>query len=373
MMEERKKLKILLLEDNHDDVALIERELSRNDLPFENECVDTREEFNAALLRFNPDVVLSDHGLPGFNSREALSICRREKMTMPFILVTGTISDENAIECLSNGADDFVLKSNLSRLPAVIRTALRKRKVDQFKSDAGRVLRQQNEALIKSRSEILGFITKAVGKLRGPNESMHALIEAARNENVNHRVTSILDMLQRCVSGNERMFKSIDDVAKWTANKSSISRISWSDQMDRVATEMKLEFPGATTNFNLTTDAAFFSDSESVAFIIKTLVNNACTYSKKSYDPEIEIQVMTTSEEATITVRDQGCGIGEEVLPKVYDMFFRGNEKIPGTGMGLYIVKQIVTALHGSIQLQSEIGKGTSAIVVIPNVLTGFH
>ncbi len=74
-MESQKRLKILMLEDNENDVLLIEHVLQKDNLSFEHICVDTRSEYIEAITRFRPDVVLSDHGLPGFNSREALKLC----------------------------------------------------------------------------------------------------------------------------------------------------------------------------------------------------------------------------------------------------------------------------------------------------------
>ncbi|MEJ0033531.1 MAG: response regulator [Bacteroidota bacterium] len=102
-MEAEKKLKILMLEDNPEDAFLIERVLRKDNMVFVSERVDTREEFCESIERFQPDVVLSDHGLPRFNSREALKISLKERATAPFILVTGTMSDEIAISCLAKG------------------------------------------------------------------------------------------------------------------------------------------------------------------------------------------------------------------------------------------------------------------------------
>ena len=79
--------------------------------------MDTRDEFVDGIQHFDPDVILSDHALPQFNSTEALKICRTSHRKVPFILVTGTVSEEFTVNCLKAGADDYVLKSNLSRLP----------------------------------------------------------------------------------------------------------------------------------------------------------------------------------------------------------------------------------------------------------------
>lgn len=127
-METEKPLRILMLEDNQDDVFLLKRLLNKAGFSFESMAVDTREEFMQAIQEFRPDVVLSDHGLPQFNSIQALKVCHQENQYVPFILVTGTVSDEFARKCLAQGADDYILKSDLSRLPNAIKAALQKRK-----------------------------------------------------------------------------------------------------------------------------------------------------------------------------------------------------------------------------------------------------
>src|SRR4051812_14289214 len=99
------ELRILMLEDLHDDVGLIERILRKQGLRFVSNAVDTRQDFVEALLQFKPDVILSDHALPQFNSLEALSICHDNNVHVPFILVTGTVSEEFAVNCLKQGAD----------------------------------------------------------------------------------------------------------------------------------------------------------------------------------------------------------------------------------------------------------------------------
>jgi len=149
-MESNRKLKILLLEDSEDDALLIERVLHKDALHYVLQCVESRRGFVNALADFKPDVVLSDHGLPEFNSMEALSISLREVPKAPFILVTGSVSDEFAISCLRAGADDYILKSNLTRLPSAIRNAVRKKTLDRLKREARHALRTQNQALVKA-------------------------------------------------------------------------------------------------------------------------------------------------------------------------------------------------------------------------------
>ena len=153
-----KELKILMLEDVQDDVGLIERTLKKQGVVFTSKRVDTHDEFVHALDNYNPDVILSDHALPQFNSIEALTICRKKHNDVPFILVTGTVSEEFAVHCLKQGADDYVLKSNLVRLPSAIKNALKQRHHDHKRKKAEKALRKQNEELVKINKELDSFV-----------------------------------------------------------------------------------------------------------------------------------------------------------------------------------------------------------------------
>jgi CheY-like chemotaxis protein len=116
----KEHLKILIIEDVEEDVELVRRELIKEKFSFTLYRVDEKEEYLNGLVDIKPNVILSDHSLPQFNSVEALEISQRIGLNVPFILVTGTVSEEFAVTCLKNGADNYVLKGNLSRLPSAI-------------------------------------------------------------------------------------------------------------------------------------------------------------------------------------------------------------------------------------------------------------
>jgi DNA-binding NtrC family response regulator len=119
-----RSLKILMVEEEQDDVNLIKRALQKGGILFEARVVDGEEKFRAELREFRPDVILSDHSLPGFNSIEALKICQNEGLNTPFILVTGSVSEEFANISLKAGAAGYVFKSDLIKLPDVISRSL---------------------------------------------------------------------------------------------------------------------------------------------------------------------------------------------------------------------------------------------------------
>jgi PAS domain S-box-containing protein len=126
-------LKILLLEDSQLDAEIIRRLLIKGVSNCEFKLAINKKTFLSALDEFMPDVILSDNSLPRFNAVEALKIVRERSLRVPFILITGTVSEEYAAGIIKQGADDYVLKDRLTRLPAAIDSALRYRQAEKEK------------------------------------------------------------------------------------------------------------------------------------------------------------------------------------------------------------------------------------------------
>jgi PAS domain S-box-containing protein len=129
-------LKILLLEDSPTDAELIRRLLVKEKVHCEFFLATDGDSFRKGLKEFVPDVVISDNSLPQFSSSQALDITRQWFRHMPFILVTGTVSEEYAATMIGKGADDYILKDRLARLPSAIDSALRQRRAEKEKAIA---------------------------------------------------------------------------------------------------------------------------------------------------------------------------------------------------------------------------------------------
>jgi diguanylate cyclase (GGDEF)-like protein/PAS domain S-box-containing protein len=117
-------IRVLLTEDVASDAELEVRELKRAGLRLTHRVVTSEESFTEALREFSPDVILSDFSMPGFDGMAALRLARELAPDVPFVFVSGTIGEEYAIRALKNGATDYVLKSNLVRLPATVERAI---------------------------------------------------------------------------------------------------------------------------------------------------------------------------------------------------------------------------------------------------------
>lgn len=365
-----KRIKILVLEDNPYDVEFIERVLRKDNLQFLIERVDTKPEFNHAIKSFEPDIVLSDHGLPQFNSIDALKICSLERPTTPFILVTGTVSDDFAIKCLKQGADDYILKSNLSRLPSAIRRAIKERKIAALKKEAKRRLRKQNNELVKVNKELDNFVYSISHNLRGPLASVLGLLNLAEFENP-ESLKRLLHLMRVSVIKLDETIKDILDYSKNVHDELQNEKIDWSNLINNVIKKLDylIKDHPITWNITIKDEIDFFSDRNRLEVVFNNILSNAIQYRSVCRDLIIDIQISIVDNCADIIVNDNSIGIKEDIMPKIFNMFYRGNERSTGSGLGLYIAREALKKLSGDIGITSKDNVGTCVHITVPNTV----
>lgn len=151
-------LQILMLEDDETDVELILRMLRRSGLEYDHNVVSNRQAFEEAVSAHHYDIILADNSVPKFNSMAALDFAKSVNNKIPFILVTGAVSEVFAVDILQKGADDYILKDNLNRLPAAIERALQKKRVILEKEKAEDELKKSEmrfRALIENNADAI--------------------------------------------------------------------------------------------------------------------------------------------------------------------------------------------------------------------------
>lgn len=365
-------LKILSLEDLEDDFYLIVHALKKSGMDFIAKRVDRKEEFSNALDDFGADVILCDHSLPQFNSNEALRIFHQRKLQIPFILVTGAVSEEFAVSSLKHGADDYVLKSNLARLPNVIDNALKQKEAERQKMEAAKALARQNETLIKINKELDSFVYSISHNLRAPLMSVLGLLDLAKNENDTVVIHQYHEMMKSSVcklddtlkeileySRNARQGLVVDEIHFEKTINDNFERVQFMPGYDRIKKEVFIDG-----------DSRFYSDRYRLSLILNNLISNAVKYSDPAKETSfLNISIHLDPEKASLTFRDNGIGIEKSYIEKVFNMFFRATETNEGAGLGLYIVKEAVEKLCGTITLESQPGKGTVFNIELPNLV----
>ncbi|MGH9680109.1 MAG: response regulator, partial [Candidatus Acidiferrales bacterium] len=135
-------LQLLMVEDSEDDAALILRELRRGGYDVAHERVDTPAALNSAIDNQKWDLVISDHSMPHFTGIDALRTLRSKGSQIPFIFVSGTIGEETAVSALKDGAQDYLMKTNLKRLVPAVQRELREARERQERIQLERQVQQ---------------------------------------------------------------------------------------------------------------------------------------------------------------------------------------------------------------------------------------
>jgi PAS domain S-box-containing protein len=191
-----RKYKILLLEDHRTDADQITRQLNKAGLASEILVVDSRAKFEESLISYQPEIILSDHNLIKFNSLQALEILKKRDVSLPFILVTGTVSEEFAVEAMRAGVDDYILKDRMQRLPIAIRAVMEKFELGQQQKQAQLKIRE-SEAKYRAVFEnsmdgMLLLITD--GKILSANPSACMMFQMTQEELCFLDIVDIIDV-----------------------------------------------------------------------------------------------------------------------------------------------------------------------------------
>ncbi len=374
------ELHILILEDVPEEAVLVERALRREKVTFVSRRVDSREAFEDALKNFRPDIVLSDHALPQFNSIEALELCRKFNSDIPFILVTGTVSEEFAVTCIKRGADDYILKSNLTRLGSAIRNALNHRETEERKRLAeaeiinqNEQLRAANEALKKMNSEMDNFVYSVSHNLRGPISSIQGVVNIAKLEYpAAEPVTGkYFDMIERNVGTLNRTITEIVHYSQNARVRLKPERIDLRELLDETFDKLSYLAEAGIINREIEIeDEYIISDRFRLGVIFQNLLSNSIRYCDPKKDPmEIRLTQRRKDDAIIFEVTDNGIGIRESVMPYIYNMFYRGTERSDGAGLGLYIVRETLEKLRGAIDVESSEGEGTQVTIALPELV----
>jgi signal transduction histidine kinase len=382
-VSERKPLRLLLVEDSDDDAYLVIRELER--AGYQPHClrVEKREVFVQALKEQAWDVVISDHTLPEYGGMQALADLTAIGKDIPFILISGTIGEEVAVRAIKAGAQDYVLKGDLTRLPVAVEREVRESAV------RGERARMRERLVISERMASAGMlaagvaheinnplaiavvntdlIADAVARLRtatGTGGSRAVSGSSGFLSEIQEPLVDAREALERIrdIVRDVKLFSRPDDQTTSPVDvrrviESSI-RMAWNEIRHRARLVKDFgEVPLVQAN-----------ESRLGQVLLNLLVNAAHAMPEGHVDLH-EIRVATKTGaggRVLIDVADTGCGIPPENLTRIFDPFFTTKPVGVGTGLGLAICHGIVTELGGRLEVESEVGRGSVFRIELP-------
>ena len=363
-------LSVLLLEDNSLDGELTLRELRNGGFNVSVDVAANPEEFTARLQTNQYHIVLADYHLPQWTGMEALQVLRSQNLDTPLILVTGSLGEEKAVECLKQGATDYVLKDRISRLPSSVRRALEEKRLRQVHKDAERDLAQKVEELARSNAELEQLAYVASHDLQEPLRmvSSYTQLLAKRYQG---RLDSDADkFIAYAVDGANRMQRLIQDLLTYSRVGQAQKELVETSNEDALQNALiNLSQAIAESSAIITYDSlrpVVMSEIQ-LTQLFQNLVGNAIKYHGPEI-PRIRISCSTKEKELTFSVRDNGLGIARQHYDRIFVMFQRlhARDEFSGTGIGLAISKKIVERHGGRLWVQSEPGKGSTFSFSLP-------
>lgn len=233
-------------------------------------------------------------------------------------------------------------------------------------------LEKANAELKLRNTELDRFVYSASHDLSSPLKSILGLINVAKLENPEENQLKYLNMMQKSV---DKLESFIEEVIQYSRN----ARLSvrYDDyQFETFVNDILQGFQYITNYDKITfeiednTGKPIRTDGMRLKIALNNLISNAIKFHNVDSEetPTIKIKRNIVLDEDVISVEDNGRGIQSEYTEKVFEMFFRGTEEIPGSGLGLYILKEIVNRLEGTVTVKSKVGKGTTFTIMLPRV-----
>lgn len=321
------------------------------------------------IKEIKPDLVLVDLKMPGISGMEVLEKIKEVDPNIISVVITGYATVESAVDAMKIGAYDFLPKPfSPDQLRIIIRRGLERRKLI-LETES---LRQEKKLIEEN------FITMVSHQLRSPLVTIiqyYEVILGGMAGNVPEKQKEIIQKSKARLDGLLNLITDWLDIACLDSGKivDNIKPLS----VKKILTKIIEDLKPLTQEKNIFLELGSCSkndvvqgDADTLEQVFSNLLTNAIQYNKPG--GKVCVNIKENMNHIAVEVRDTGIGIAKEHLPFLFDQFFRvkrnGSQKIKGTGLGLSIAKKIVDAHGGSIQVSSELKKGSTFTVLLPKL-----
>ncbi len=370
-------LRILHLEDSPADAALIQATLEAGDIICTTTCVQNRADFGTQLSRGCYDLILSDYSLPAFDGLSAVAIVRPLYPDLPFILVSGTMGEDFAIESLKSGATDYVLKTRLQRLVPAVRRAMLEvtERAERRRLEAQFIEAQKMEVIGQLAAGVAHDFNNILGVIMGYSDIM--LMKLAATDPLRLPVTEIRRASERAAGLTLQLlvFGRKQTVQPVVMDLNVVLR-DMEQMLQRLIDEnITLSLiPGNQPG-------SILADPGYIGQVLMNLAVNArdampdggrltITTSRVKLDAQFTRSHATLApgDYMQLSVSDTGTGMSDEVKARIFEAFYTTKPAGKGTGLGLATCQTIVQQSGGCMDVSSQLGKGTTFHVHFPCV-----
>jgi signal transduction histidine kinase len=364
------RLRVLLIEDAPSDAEIEIAELRRNGFDVSAHVVETKDQVRESLGTNSYDVVLADYSLPNFRGMDALDILREQNLNTPLILVTGALNSETAVECVKQGAMDYVLKDHLARLSVSVRRALEDTRLRQERARAQEQLANKVEELARSNCDLEQFAYVASHDLQEPLR-MVASYTQLLSERYKGKLDSAADRyINYAVEGATRMQALLEDLLAFSRigrNGVTPAPTDLNSVLDEVLKNLAVTLKEHGVTVTCSPLPTISADHFQVVQLFQNLIGNSIKFRAKR-NPCVTISAERRGHDWLFSVFDNGIGIAAEHNDLIFKIFQRLHTRVEyaGNGVGLAICKKIVEHNGGRIWVESELGRGSNFRFTFP-------
>jgi two-component system cell cycle sensor histidine kinase/response regulator CckA len=385
-------LRILHLEDDPNDTELLSMILADEKIPCEIHRVETRKDFEGSLEKQRWNLVISDFSLPSFDGLKALALIREKFGEMPFILFSGTIGEETAVECLKRGATDYVLKQRPARLVAAVRAIFtaadererRKKSEEELKRSAEREKEMEARFLRMQRMESIGALVSGIA--HDLNNALVPILMGCgflRSESLNDESQQILSTMETSARRGADMLRQVLAFARGVEGKKTPVQLkALLREMEKIARDAFPKTIQVRTQVTPDLWPVLGYPTQLYQVIMNLCINSRDAMPKggqlslHAENVQLDGTASQLHREAApgpylrFTVSDTGEGMSPEIQEKIFQPFFTTKELRGGTGLGLSTSLDIVKNHGGFITVKSEVGQGSQFSVYLPALTT---
>jgi PAS domain S-box-containing protein len=238
------------------------------------------------------------------------------------------------------------------------------------KEQEEKIIELKNEQLAKMNHQMEKFLYSTSHDLRSPITSILGLINLMRLET---KDATMLDYITKAEASTIRLDKIIKDIMSFsrsTYQRSISEKIDFETEAWKVLNAYKVDPAARRIAFDVAVKGTypFFNDASRVMLIMDNVIRNAVHFfDVNKASPFIKVTINIEKERAVIDVHDNGIGIAKQHMSSIFNMFYKATHLSKGAGLGLFVVKETLEKLHGTIEIESEIGFGTAVRIIIPN------
>lgn len=235
-------------------------------------------------------------------------------------------------------------------------------------TDASAVLETKNRELEKINIELDLFAYRVSHDLRGPIASIRGLVDIVRAAESKEEIEFCLEKITSSTIKLDGFIQDILDLSRNSRTEVKVQAVNVCSMVGEVTDSLRyMDSDGRVDLILNCSQPIIQTDPLRLKIILTNLITNAYKYHDTEKErPTIEVSCTKENQNVLISIKDNGIGIQEEHREKIFEMFFRGTDKSVGTGLGLYVVKEIVEKLNGSIKLKTSIGHGSEFIIALP-------